>query len=169
MSKKESIDTQKDIVNPLPIDWYTGGLTVDNVLKEWEVVINTQMHFNDLIIKYRTAILTVFITLGGALLTIKKTLTIGISESDFFHLCILLAAFWFFAFLIDILYYHQLLIGAVRYALKFDNDETCKKLGLFGMTKTIMKNVTVGWSRFFVSLFYIGPIAAFILAYKLLF
>src|SRR5262245_51481712 len=44
--------------------------------KEWQVVIDTQMHFNDLIIKFRTLTLTSFAALVGAALTVSKIATL---------------------------------------------------------------------------------------------
>ena len=40
--------------------------------KEWEINIQTQMHFNELIIKFRSVMLTAFITLFGAAIAVFK-------------------------------------------------------------------------------------------------
>ena len=37
-----------------------------NIIKEWEIVIKTQMHFNDLIMKVRTTTLSVVLAVYGA-------------------------------------------------------------------------------------------------------
>ena len=39
---------------------------IGNVIKEWEIVINTQMHFNDLLMKLRTATLSIVLAIFGA-------------------------------------------------------------------------------------------------------
>ena len=42
--------------------------------EEWKVTIQTQMHFNDLIMKYRSIILSVFITSLGVIYGISEKL-----------------------------------------------------------------------------------------------
>jgi hypothetical protein len=70
----------------------------------------------------------------------------------------LLVSFWVFAFLIDFFYYHQLLLGAVDHAEKFDEDEKSKALGLFGLTSSIKKRVSITTSRWMIAFFYLAPI-----------
>ena len=53
---------------------------IGHLLKEWEVIINTQMHFNDLILRFRSTILTVIATLTGAIFAIYKTTDIEIGN-----------------------------------------------------------------------------------------
>jgi hypothetical protein len=43
-------------------------------LQEWEVIINTQMHFNDLILRFRSIILSVFVALIGASVALENDL-----------------------------------------------------------------------------------------------
>ena len=47
------------------------GRLLDLYLKEWQVVIQTQMHFNDLIVRFRSVALTSFVALTGAVITIS--------------------------------------------------------------------------------------------------
>jgi hypothetical protein len=144
--------------NDIPEGWNPGDITIDHVMREWEVVIKTQMHFNDLIIKYRTTIVSVFITLVGVLITLTKIPNVLLTQQDFKELEWLLGAFLVCACLIDICYYHQMLLGAVRYAEKFDSQAKCKQLGLFGMTQSIRGSVSVSTSRWMIGAFYLGPL-----------
>lgn len=41
-------------------------------LEEWRETISTQMHFNDLILRFRSVILTAFVTLIGAAFAVQK-------------------------------------------------------------------------------------------------
>jgi hypothetical protein len=141
---------------------------IANILKEWEILLNTQMHFNDLIIKYRTAIVSLIVTLGGVLIALSKKEPSWITSRDLELIGILLGAFWVFAFLIDFFYYHQLLLGAVDHADKFDLDSKAKDLGLFGLTASIKKRVSIKTSKMMIAFFYLGPLIVGLLAYLII-
>lgn len=123
--------------------------------KEWRTIIETQMHFNDLIIRFRAIVLTAMITLAGASVVLQQAATIDKSSS--ITVVVLLLFLWFTAFLMDFAYYHRLLLGSVAQAMKFDNSELAKKLGLFGLTTCIREMVHPPASKCMVGLFYFIP------------
>jgi hypothetical protein len=124
--------------------------------KEWQVVIDTQMHFNDLIIKFRTLTLTTFAALVGAALTVSKIATLTTVE-----MALLLAipgVFWLTAALLDYFYYHRLLLGAVAQAAKFDSSRWLAELGMFGMTKSIQTHISPRASHSLLISYYALPL-----------
>jgi len=146
-------------INPLPptIPTIDGGDRdmLQLYLQEWQVIINTQMHFNDLILRFRSITLTAFVTLIGATVAIGKI--VSLPELDLFLILALPATLWITAFIIDFCYYHRLLLGSVAQALKFDNSEKLKSYGLFGMTTCISEHVHPPTSKFLVFLYYFIP------------
>jgi len=135
--------------------------------KEWEVIINTQMHFNDLIIKFRSIVLTAFITLVGASIALKKSSTID--ETQLLAIILVLAALWVSAFVMDFFYYHRLLLGSVAQALKFDRSEVGKQYGLFGLTSCISDSVHPPTSKVLVCIFFGIPVVAIVILLYLIF
>jgi hypothetical protein len=143
------------------------------LLKEWETVISTQMHFNEMIIRARTTGVSVVMAVyGAAALAIGqypgKFLKISGSQFHvstaiiFFGLCLLLAIFF-----MDIFYYYRLLLGAVERGIQIDNAFQGRKIGgtaLFGMTTLISKKVSECRSTFLVVIFYAIPFVIGILA-----
>jgi len=124
-------------------------------LQEWEVIINTQMHFNDLILRFRSIILSVFVALIGASVALEKI--VSLSRSDLFLIYCLPSILWVTAFIIDFGYYHRLLLGSVAQALKFDNSENLRSYGLFGMTTCISEHVHPPTSKLLVFFYYFFP------------
>lgn len=135
-------------------------------MKEWETIITTQMHFNDLIIRFRSIILTSFATLIGAALVIFD-LKEKFSPEFFLPVLIVILLFWILAFFLDFFYYHHLLLGAVSQALKFDESHYFKKLGLFGMTSCIKGHISPLLSNIFLFGFYTIPVVVLIILYIL--
>ena len=136
-------------------------------LKEWQVIIETQMHFNDLILRFRSITLTAFIVLIGATVAIEKIPSI--SKSDILLIASIPATFWVTAFIMDFGYYHRLLLGSVAEALKFDNSEFLKSYGLFGMTSRISEEVHPPTSKLLVFFYYFVPfiVIAILLSWRL--
>jgi hypothetical protein len=130
------------------------------LVEEWKQTIATQMHFNDLIIRFRTIVLTAFSTIVGALAVIVTTIfqaTPHSSTPSFKGVYVLLLCLWFVAGFIDAFYYHRLLLGSVEHAKKFDENEVLKSLQLFGLTTNINKKVSRCWSYSLIAIFYIVP------------
>lgn len=63
-------------------------------LQEWTTVIQTQMHFNDLIIRFRTTVLTVLVAFLGALAAAARSESFGLTAQDSVPLLLLPGAFW---------------------------------------------------------------------------
>ena len=125
---------------------------------EWKTIIETQMHFNDLIIRFRSIVLTAFITLVGASVALQKAEKIN--EEHFLIFFFLLLILWAIAFVMDYFYYHHLLLGSVAQALKFDESDLGKRFGLFGLTTSISRVVHPPAAKRLVILFYGIPIVS---------
>lgn len=123
---------------------------------EWKTIIETQMHFNDLIIRFRSIVLTAFITLVGVSVALQGTKKID--EQQFLMILAILFCLWITAFVMDFFYYHRLLLGSVAQAMKFDESELGKRLGLFGLTTCISRVVHPPASKIMVGLFYGIPL-----------
>lgn len=147
------------------------------LLEEWKVVIQTQMHFNDMIIKMRTAGLSVLIAVfGGAAIAIGQypDRFIEIARRDF-HVSAPIILFglllWLAIFLIDYFYYHKCLLGAVERGYQIDDAfKDCEVAGttMYGMTTLIRDKIgKPGAAKRYIWGFY-GLTAAVGLAYLLL-
>lgn len=147
-------------INPLPADLPQFSETevkiVDLYMTEWKVIIETQMHFNDLIIRFRTLTLTTFAALVGAAITIGKAA--ALSQLELGILLWLPCMFWISAWVIDFFYYHRLLVGAVAEAAKFDEAPWFAQRGLFGMTACIRTHAPPARSRVLLLVYYVLPL-----------
>lgn len=166
---RKSVPTQP--ITPIPETFPTiqePDFSMLNIYqKEWEIIIKTQMHFNDLILRFRGITLTAFITLVGATLTIQKFASL--KKADVFLILIIILTLWLTAFIIDFFYYHRMLLGSVTQALKFDKSELFKRYGLFGMTSSISEYVRPSASKLIILLYYFVPSFMVILLFKFLF
>ncbi len=125
-------------------------------MKEWETIIDTQMHFNDLILRFRSITLTSFLVLVGCAITIQEIA--ALEPAAFFIIIGILSILWLTAFIIDFGYYHRLLLGSVAQALKFDNNERLQRYGMFGLTTCISEHVHPPTSRILVFIYYFLPV-----------
>lgn len=123
--------------------------------EEWKTTIETQMHFNDLIIKFRSVVLSVFITGLGVVYGFSDKLSIN---DNLYFVLILAFVFWICCFILDYFYYQKLLLGAVKHAKKFDENEFFKKKGLFGLTKRISYEISGFLTKTLIWLFYLIPL-----------
>jgi|GEM_PF-2986765 len=93
----------------------------EHLITIWEKAIDVQMHFNELIIKFRTQVLTIMITMTGGILVLARMTENGVFHGPVFsglpvyYLFIVPISIWVAVFLIDRVYYHNMLIGAVKY------------------------------------------------------
>ncbi len=128
----------------------------DNELEIWKIAINTQMHFNDLIMKIR-AIVTSLITaiFGASALSLRDIELVVPLFNREVHISvfiisaglIFLIAYW----ILDFCYYFPLLLGAVECSEKIENEIGHKYLNL---TQMISKKVSVKRAYLSLSLFY---------------
>jgi hypothetical protein len=133
------------------------------IVKEWETVIKTQMHFNEMIIRSRTTGVSVVMAVYGA-----AALSIGQYPNKFFELLgskfHVSTAIIFFGlllltsiFILDYFYYFRLLLGAVDRGMEIDKAYEKREIdGIrqFGLTSMISKRVSIGWATFYIFIFY---------------
>jgi hypothetical protein len=154
-------------VNPLPVDIpeiaEEQRKTIELYIKEWEVIIKSQMHFNDLIIRFRSFTLTGFIAFIGATVAVQKITPLKID--DFLLIISIIITLWITAFIIDFFYYHRLLLGAVSQAMKFDNSQKLKEYGFFGLSSCISDYVHPPASKLLVIIYYLFPLLMISLLY----
>ena len=85
MARKSAIKARRVPVNEipreLPILSDAEKELVPIYQKEWRTIIETQMHFNDLIIRFRAIVLTAMITLAGASVVLQQAEKIDKSSS----------------------------------------------------------------------------------------
>jgi len=133
------------------------------ILEEWKTVIQTQMHFNEMLMKMRTTGVSIVLAVFGAaaysLQYEKLFLTIcGYS----FHASVLVIAFGlsmlFGVFGLDYFYYYKMLIGAVKRGYEIDEaykDRQVDNTKIFGMTTMIRDEIgKAEKSKYFVWFFY---------------
>ena len=113
-------------------------------LELWKVAIDTQMHFNELLIKMRTTVISIILATFGASAIALKDMNwfVNILGCEFRVSVVILAigiVFLFVQFLIDATYYFRLLLGAVDYTEYI--DKKYKNYDLFGLTSCISKRV----------------------------
>jgi|AntDeeMinimDraft_4_1070355.scaffolds.fasta_scaffold04284_2 hypothetical protein len=122
--------------------------------EEWKTTIEIQMHFNDLIIRFRSIVLSVFLTGLGVVYGFSEKFG---TDKNLLFVLILALVFWVCCFLLDNFYYQKLLIGAVKHAKKFDDNKFFRKKGLFGLTKRISLEVSDFRSKLLIWTFYLLP------------
>ena len=113
-------------------------------LEQWKVAVDTQMHFNELLMKMRTTVISIILATFGASAIALKDMNwfVNIHDCEFRVSVVILAigiVFLFVHFLIDATYYFKLLLGAVDYTEYIDNKY--KNEDLFGLTNCISKRV----------------------------
>ncbi len=137
---------------PLPIK--DEEINFELVMEEWKITIQTQMHFNDLIIKFRSIVISVYVTGMGLIYGFSDIL----KANEYLQVAVSLAmVFWVSCFLLDYFYYQQLLLGAVSHSHKFDDNKLFQEKGLFGLTREISNGVAKWRTKIFIWLFYLLP------------
>ena len=136
---------------------------MEHLKDEWKTTIETQMHFNDLIIKFRSVVLSVFLTGLGVVFGLSKEMD---SNGNLCFILTIAFVFWFCCFLLDYFYYQKLLLGAVKHAEKFDENEFFRKKGLFGLTKSISFEISGLLSKALIFIFYILPLMVLVILYN---
>ena len=112
-------------------------------LDAWEKHEKIAMHFNDLILKLRIqalAALAALITIGGVLLKAipsENTIPWGIVATLF----AVFLVFWIAIWLLDFKYYNLLLLGAVDYLLKLEDEINSECKLTFDMSHKIEDSV----------------------------
>lgn len=124
------------------------GVSIDEtklILEEWKTVIQTQMHFNDMLMKMRTTAVTIVLAVFGAAAYSLQYDKLYLTISDYsFHAAVLIMTFGLGmlagVFCLDYFYYYRMLLGAVKRGDEIDESyknrsvDNCK---IFGMTTMI--------------------------------
>jgi len=131
---------------------------------EWKTVIETQMHFNDMLMRMRTAAISVVVAIFGAAAALmgqfpdqrlsicgrKVHASVGVIFGGL--------VLWIVIFIMDYCYYYKMLLGAVERGQEFDRAfekaEFYGQFHLFGMTTLISTAVRRPTARRLVCLFY---------------
>jgi hypothetical protein len=130
-------------------------------LKVWEVALNTQMHFNELLIRSRTTVVTVAMAVIGATsIALRETnITFQVCSGKV-HIGIIILCigivFLLAQFIIDYFYYFKLLLGAVKFTTKL--DEKYKDKNLFGLTTCINDSISQKRAAGILVAYYLIPI-----------
>ena len=164
----EKLDKNQKEIKETPVS-IPHNEQLPHIIEEWKIVIQTQMHFNDLLMKIRTATMSVVLSIFGA--AGYSMLMIDTSSSNFmgwaFHPSVLIISAGITLsvsmLIIDFKYYYKMLLGAVKRGYEFDNEfkELKKTYGrkYFGMTSIIKNEIGIsGSSAHFVLIFYSIPI-----------
>lgn len=133
------------------------------VLEEWKVVIQTQMHFNEMLMQMRTAGVSIVLAVFGAaaysLQYDKLFLTISTYR---FHASVLIIVFGLGmlvgVFCLDYFYYYKMLLGAVKRGYEIDEafkEKLVDGYKIFGMSTMIRDSIgRPSRSKYFVWIFY---------------
>jgi len=116
------------------------------ILSAWIKIVETQMHFNDMVMKVRNlAITLVLAVFGAAAYSIQTPIFLNAHGREihvaFFIICFGLAG-WVALWIIDVSHFHKLLRGAVEYGMELEReykgDPTLGKI--LGMTTRITEH-----------------------------
>ncbi|MFC1480523.1 hypothetical protein ACFL5Y_03650 [Candidatus Omnitrophota bacterium] len=130
------------------------------LLETWKVAMDTQMHFNDLLIKMRTTVISIILAVfGGAAIALKDLKIPPVRICDFdlrISAVVIIIGLVFLAAqaFLDIFYYFRLLLGAVDFTAQLD-----KKHNFFGLTKSIQKSIPPCWAYIVLIIYYVIPFA----------
>lgn len=132
------------------------------VLEEWKVVIQTQMHFNEMIMKMRTTAVSVVLTIFGAAAYSLQHPNLNLNiRSQNFHASVLIVflgvAMLCSVFILDYCYYNKMLIGAVKRSYEIDSYGKNGLNGnkIFGMSSMIRDEIgKPGKSKYYIFWFY---------------
>ncbi len=147
-----------------------------NDIEIWKQAIETQIHFNELIIKMRMTVISIIITVFGAAGIALKDLNIYAQIFQHkIHISIVIITigliFLIVQFIIDRFYYFKLLLGAVKFTEALDKKYASRSI--FGLTTEINKTISHTMSGFIVIVYYfipfiMGIVAIYLIQYKLI-
>ncbi len=132
-----------------------------NFIEEWKIVIKTQMHFNDMIMKVRTATISFVVgVFGAAAYILQYDIPLKILGHTIHAAAMVIItgiAMLSVMFVIDYHYYFKMLIGAVKVGYQF--EEEFKQIGrthkFFTLSSSIRDSIgKSGRSKYYVIIFY---------------
>lgn len=121
----------------------------DRDLKEYKLAVETQMHFNEILMKFRSFGIAVVIAVYSYAITRQDfgiSFLFGLSPAQLLFIAGIVLTF--VLALIDVGYFYRLLLGAVERSTELERNVS------FRLTSTISKHVTERRSRSFIILFY---------------
>lgn len=143
------------------------------ILEEWKTVIETQMHFNDMLMRLRTTGISIVLAFFGAASISLQYSQLYLNFTYFsFHAAVLIIASGLVLlssiFVLDYFYYYKMLLGAVERGYQIDktyNEKPLNELKMFGMSTEISKAIGKPHdSKYYVWAFY-----CFVLAFGIVF
>jgi len=132
--------------------------SLENRIEVWKKAIETQIHFNDLLMKMRMTVVSIVLAVFGTAVVSLRDLTLSITFWGLnIHISILIIGlgliFLIGQYFIDRYYYMQLLIGAVQYTERLDKEEK-----IFGLTTAISDRISLNKAENLVDLYYLLPL-----------
>lgn len=144
-------------------------------LELYKMALDSQMHFNELLIKMRTTVISIILAVFGAATISLKDLTLYaqiLGRKVHISIVILVIGLIFLAcqWLIDFFYYYKLLLGSVKFTEKIDKNY--EKFGFFGLTTSIIKSVSPTSAGVILCIYYsipliLGALTIYIIYFKL--
>lgn len=134
------------------------------VLDEWKTVIETQMHFNEMIMTMRTTGVSVVLAVfSAAAYSLQYNLIINFIELKNVHVAFFIVLFgigmMIGIFVLDYFYYYKMLLGAVERGYQIDKSYENKIIDgvkMFGMTTLIRDKIGKrDLAKYFVWFFYL--------------
>lgn len=160
VASKEKSKEEPSTSIPVPSDVFP------HIIDEWKLVVQTQMHFNEMIMKIRAGIVAVVYAVFGASAFVLQyndlwTNIYGFNAHPSYGLIVIGITILFGIFYLDYKYYYRMLIGATNRA-----DEIANEFKNFGGRKYFSLSIDIreaiskkkGASKKFVKLFYSLPI-----------
>ncbi len=143
------------------------------VLEEWKTVVQTQMHFNDMIMRLRTTGISIVLAFfGAASISLQYPQLYLTSQYFSFHASVLIIAsglvLLISVFVLDYFYYYKMLIGAVERGYEIDKmykEKPLDELRLFGMSKKISEAI----GKPHLSKYYVWAFYGFVLTFGIIF
>jgi len=134
------------------------GRDVKNDLELYKIGIEAQMHFNELLIRSRTTVITIAMGVMGATVIALRELNVYFCWGRV-HIGVVIPlmglVFLIGQFIIDFFYYFRLLLGAVDFTEALDRRYADK--GGLGLTSAIVKTVSRSRAKLVLAMFYIIP------------
>lgn len=133
------------------------------ILDEWKTVIDTQMHFNEMIMKMRTTgVSVVMAVFSAAAYSLQYDILIPIYYIGEKHVAFFIVLFGlamsFAIFVLDYFYYFKMLLGAVERGYQIDEsyeNRLIDETQMFGMTSLIRDKIgKADTSKYIIGLFY---------------
>ena len=133
------------------------------VIEEWKIVIDVQMHFNDMLMRLRTTGISIVLAFfGAASISLQYSQIYLIFKYFSFHASVLIIASGLVlltsVFVLDYFYYYKMLIGAVKRGYQIDQmfkQKPLDDLKMFGMSTMISQAIgKPNKSKYYVWAFY---------------